>query len=578
MKKCIIFFSFFLILLSPQLYSYIKLPDVIVVGSKTGGGPTRDVSVYDSSDIMLQSPYTVDSLVESISPVYVKNRGPAGVQQDISILGSSYEQTLFLLDGMPINDPQTGHFNMNIPVSPLGIRRMEMLAGHGSVSHGSGAIGGVINIVPGREEFDNKLMLYAGSYSTIGSELVSSRKYGKLENMMSVSLRRTDDYHPQTDSAVVNIFNASRYGRLKFNAAYMNKEFGAFDFYTPGWNMPSREWNEVFLISSSYEEELSNTVIIPRVMWRRHIDRYVLKADDPAFYENNHINDIVTAQINVKLKNIICGSELRNEYLDSSSMGDHSRQIVSVFSELTYNLHEDVLLSAGARYEDIVVPRISFAWWAAEDIKLRTAWGKSYRRPTFTELYYSSPANQGNKDLESETSDNYEIGSDISISKKIELKLTYFNRILRDMIDWAGDTPAGPWKADNIGKQNINSVNSSIGYKIADNIKKTIGYSYTDIKKEKKYYSKYALKYLRHRINFLSEISINKSISLITSGEWGVPTQRNKESFGIVNLMLKKNIERIQVFIKFENIGNSNYSDISGVPEPGRWFTAGIIW
>ncbi len=341
--------------------------------------------------------------------------------------------------------------------------------------------------------------------------------------------------------------------------------------------MPSREWNEAFLLTSSYRKEISDFILTPAFMWRRHIDKYVLKADNPDFYKNNHTNDLIATLINLRYKNLALGFETRDEYLDSSGMGKHYRQILSYFGEYTYKPHTSILFSAGARYEGIFIPRLSLGWWINENIKLRSAWGKSFRRPTFTDLYYISSANFGNENLKLEKAENFEIGFDLKFSDKLKFKTTLFYRKFKDLIDWAGDTEEGPWRAGNRGKQDLNGINTNIEYNF-NSVKYTLGYSYVDIKKDTDYYSKYALKYLRHRISFLAEIYLFAGVSFNISGEWGIPVQRAEESFGKMNCVLKKNFDEVEVFLKIENIGNSKYSDFSGIPVPGRWITAGINW
>src|SRR5438067_5307630 len=74
-------------------------------------------------------------------------RAPNGVQGDLSIRGSSFGQTLILLNGQRLNDAQSGHHNMDIPVPLESISRIEVMRGSGSTLYGSDAIGGVINII-----------------------------------------------------------------------------------------------------------------------------------------------------------------------------------------------------------------------------------------------------------------------------------------------------------------------------------------------------------------------------------------------------------------------------------------------
>src|SRR5438067_13812629 len=73
-------------------------------------------------------------------------RAPNGVQADLSIRGSSFGQTLILLNGQRLNDPQSGHHNLDVPVPLESISRVEVLRGSGSTLYGSDAVAGVINI------------------------------------------------------------------------------------------------------------------------------------------------------------------------------------------------------------------------------------------------------------------------------------------------------------------------------------------------------------------------------------------------------------------------------------------------
>ena len=63
----------------------------------------------------------------------LRQRGADGVQADLSIRGASFGQFLVLLNGLRINDPQTGHHNMDIPLPFEAISRIEVLHGAGSV-------------------------------------------------------------------------------------------------------------------------------------------------------------------------------------------------------------------------------------------------------------------------------------------------------------------------------------------------------------------------------------------------------------------------------------------------------------
>jgi outer membrane cobalamin receptor len=103
-------------------------------------GSDRTVVVLDTA----AQPLLLESLPDSLrldTSLQVQERGPNGVQADLSIRGATFEQSLILLNGMRVDDPQTAHFNLDVPVPLDAIARAEVLHGAGSVYYGSDAIG-----------------------------------------------------------------------------------------------------------------------------------------------------------------------------------------------------------------------------------------------------------------------------------------------------------------------------------------------------------------------------------------------------------------------------------------------------
>src|SRR5579875_1945759 len=122
---------------------------VVVVGSPepvTLGQSPRSVVVIDTAD---HPPAwnTVESYLRNDPSTYIEERGSGGAQADISIRGSSFEQTLVLLNGLRINDAQTAHHNLDLPVPLEAIRDIEVLHGAGSTLYGSDALGGVVDFL-----------------------------------------------------------------------------------------------------------------------------------------------------------------------------------------------------------------------------------------------------------------------------------------------------------------------------------------------------------------------------------------------------------------------------------------------
>jgi iron complex outermembrane receptor protein len=108
---------------SPALYSQVA----------------RIVSVIERKEIESSPAQSVQDLLEYVAGVDVRQRGVEGVQADVSIRGGTFDQTLILLNGINITDPQTGHHNLNIPLSLSQIERIEILEGPAARVYGPNA-------------------------------------------------------------------------------------------------------------------------------------------------------------------------------------------------------------------------------------------------------------------------------------------------------------------------------------------------------------------------------------------------------------------------------------------------------
>ena len=126
----------------------------------------RPVRSIDVRSISLVS-NTFADLLKLDSSLDLRQRAPNGVQGDLSIRGGSFGQTLILLDGLRLNDVQSGHHNLDIPAPLEAISSIEILKGSGSTLYGSDAVGGVVNFItraPESSEF--RLRTAVGNFGT----------------------------------------------------------------------------------------------------------------------------------------------------------------------------------------------------------------------------------------------------------------------------------------------------------------------------------------------------------------------------------------------------------------------------
>lgn len=130
--------------------------------SESAAHAARTTYVVTAADIARNGDRTIADAIENIPGVNVERYGAFGSLTSVGIRGSSQQQVLVLLDGLPIAGAQIGNVNVEqMPVS--GVDRIEVVEGGGSTLYGSGSIGGVINIIT-RRQTQSTATLSTGSF------------------------------------------------------------------------------------------------------------------------------------------------------------------------------------------------------------------------------------------------------------------------------------------------------------------------------------------------------------------------------------------------------------------------------
>ncbi|MDQ7017675.1 MAG: TonB-dependent receptor [Robiginitomaculum sp.] len=145
--------------------------EIIIIGSHTPipmAEMTAAISIIEGPDVTdLGNVFAADAL-RAIPGVSVNRSGPAGSLTQVRLRGSEANHVLVLVDGIEASNPFSGEFSFStLPAD--GISRIEVLRGEQSALWGSDAIGGVINFITTPTKRGNTFGAFAeyGSFGTV---------------------------------------------------------------------------------------------------------------------------------------------------------------------------------------------------------------------------------------------------------------------------------------------------------------------------------------------------------------------------------------------------------------------------
>ncbi|MEO7143972.1 MAG: TonB-dependent receptor plug domain-containing protein, partial [Bryobacteraceae bacterium] len=241
MQKCVIpaLFSFCVLLTAPLTAQEVRSDTVIVTGSYEPIPLEESNRAVDVFDLTAQSRLLACSIADFLRldpSVDVQARGPDLVQADLSIRGGNFGATLVMVNGMRVSDPQTGHFNLDIPIPLDAIGRMEVLKGSGSAIYGSDAVDGVVNIITRTPEAtDFRLRTAVGNFGTNQQSGAVTLVERKFTEQLSFSRDFSTGFMDDRDYRNVSLASAthwrSRLGATDVLLAGDDRPYGANQFY-----------------------------------------------------------------------------------------------------------------------------------------------------------------------------------------------------------------------------------------------------------------------------------------------------------------------------------------------------------
>ena len=579
-----------------------KLDEVIIAENRIQlpySEQSRSISLVQNEEIKNSPAISTADLLHYVGGVDVRTRGANGIQSDIGIRGGTFEQTLILVNGIKLNDPQTGHHSMNLPINLQQIERIEVLKGPSARTFGQNAFAGAINLVTKEPEKSYATLgLQGGDFKLWGVNASGGLITGKNSHQVAFSYNASDGYKHNTDYSLLNAFYQGSIGvgngKLNLLAGFTDRAFGANGFYASPAYTEQYETVQTGLASISYELPIGTTRLTTRAYYRQNNDEYIFIRDDPEYYKNNHTGKTIGLEANwvIPFENSTTGIgvDLNSVSLNSNNLGERERFVSTMFLEHHMEFFNDRLsITPGVQlnnYSDFgfnTLPGVDLGYHLNQSWTVYGNVGYTYRVPSYTDMYYSDPVNEGNPDLKPEYAWNYEVGIKNRRNNVFTTEVGLFIRDGKNMIDWVRASDTDPWKPVNLLGLRMSGVDMQSTISLHSFLPAlfdllSIKYTYIDaqVGDYESLLSRYALENLKHQLRVGLQLKYGNNIThTITMGYYD---RVNLEDYMVCDTRLAFRVPKFSVFVDVTNVFDETYQETNLVVMPGRWAKAGIAY
>ena len=549
---------------------------------------SRTIQIITSKDIANSAATNVADLLQLVAGVDVRRRGTAGSQADLYIRGGGFDQTLLLIDGIKMDDSQTGHHTMNAALPIEVIERIEIMKGPAARIFGQNAFTGAINIVTKKKLLNTvSATVEAGSFGQLNSSVTVGKEFENTSIIAHVGALTSEGYRDNSDYKNYNYFLKGVFNKekqpIEVMATFFDKKFGAQNFYTPtSWGFNEYEETQSSLLSVSSTFKNQKFKITPRVYWKRGQDIFLLKREDPSFYRNLHITNKVGVETNASYTSDLgitgFGIDISRVFISSNNLGNRNRTMANLFLEHRFKALNDklditpgVAVTYFSDFKFHAFPGLDVGLQLSENFKAYGNLGITYRIPTYTDLYYNDSSTSGNSNLKPEEAFAQEIGLKYN-SERITTSVAVFNRNATNLIDFVKqDVTATEFVATNFAKVNTKGFewNADYHFKINE-FNQTLSFAYNflndDILDQNKELSRYSLNTLKHQFitRFGSQLFKNIRQNIIYKhAERTVGT-----SYNVWDASIIVDLDKVSFTVTANNIFDTEYIETGFVPMP----------
>lgn len=547
---------------------------------------SRTIQLITAEDLKKAGVTNVADALQQIAGIDIRRRGTNGTQADLYIRGGSFDQTLLLVDGIKVDDAQTGHHTMNLALPIEVIKRIEIIKGPAARIFGQNAFNGAINIITKDvPDTDVSLHVQGGSYNQFNAAVTAGINLDDSSHIIHYSKNTSEGYRFNTDFDNQNFVLKSTFNKKNLPIAMLislsDRNFGANGFYASPAATNQYEETMASLIGFSTVIKKGNFTWKPRVYWRRNEDEYVFVRKNPSIYRNLHISNKIAAELNGSYTSNIgitgFGIETAKVYLSSNNLGDNNRFVSTLFLEHRLELFDNkmditpgVAVTYFSDFKFFAFPGIDIGYQLLDNLRVYGNLGYTYRVPTFTDLNYQSPTTIGNPGLEPEKAFSQEIGLKWNMAG-FNASVAVFNRDSNRLIDYVKMQNSDPWQPQNIQDVTTKGFETQLNYTFSLNSfdqKLQLGYSFLDdkIKQSSFTFSQYSVNSLKHQVvgSYYMQLFKNFTHSIL----YRYSERTSGDSYSVVDMGAAYTLKAFEFSLFANNIFNTEFTETNFVPMP----------
>ena len=522
----------------------VTIPDTVITATRTPT-PVTDipagVTVIDRQAIDASGATTLGDVLATVPGLHVSPSGGPGGQSSVFLRGTNSGHVLVLRDGMPINDGSDQSDAFNFGIDTLSdIERIEVVRGPMAALYGSGAIGGVINLISRRGTTGAPLlqMDMSGGYpATIQGSAQASGVTGPFDYALTLESQSHRGFD-STPQRMTNIYTGTPQGfRDRIATAnlgytpiegtrlslFLRGSETLFGFNTLGsptfddsnsFGTVSSVLGRIGVTSKLFNGVYETGVFLGRLQDdRRYLeqldladpnlqavdDRYHAYRTDFQWNNTVHLNDLLPSTV-LTSSDLTFGYEHTvdtiNVRVNESFAGFPFTQSArasmttdAAYTGVTTTIWKRLIVTGQVR-QDWVFDNAPTTWrlgsvLLAPEIgtSFKAAYGTSFRAPSLFELYgVDSSGTVGNPALKPETAQGWEVGWTTTVpvlghADAVTFGATYFNEQVNDLIIGVF-TPIVT--SVNVGSAHIQGVETEFTVRPATWLMLHVSYTFTD--------------------------------------------------------------------------------------------------